>query len=151
VYQGNSVSRGETRFTTVVGCTPAHKAYNCVGLIGIDAFSPYQVWIGYKLSGMQVTPFVKTAIPKMAWSEILGEPGRSDDPASKRQAQAVPQYGGFGIRKGQVWHAEESGRQGHGDSANCHREIGAKLAQPACELAPALEQFDSHVPRFPLT
>src|SRR5437588_11976607 len=99
----------------IVGCTPAHKAYNCIGLIGIDALSPYQVWIGYKLSGMQVTPFVKTAVPEMAWSEILGKPGRRDDAAREGQAQAVSQDGGFGIRKGQVGHAEDSGRQGHGN------------------------------------
>src|SRR5712691_11809440 len=126
--QGHRISRGETRFATIMGGTPAHKAYDGIGLIGIDPLSPDNVWIGPKLGGMQVTPLMKTAVAKMAWPEILCEPGRGEDAVSEWQAEAVSQDGSFGICKGQMWHAEQSGRQRHGYSANSHCEIGAKPA-----------------------
>src|SRR5262245_6891993 len=126
--QSHCVRRSETRFATVMGGTPAHKAYDGIGLIGIDSLSPDNVWIGPKLGGMQVTPLMKTAVAKMAWPEILCEPGRGEDAVSEGQTEAVSQDGSFGICKGQMWHAEKPGRQGHGYSANGHREIGAKPA-----------------------
>src|SRR5262249_25967790 len=111
-----------------MGGAPAHKAYDGIGLIWIDTLGPHNVWIGHKLRRMQITPFMKPAVPEMAWSKILREPGRGDNTTGEGQAQAITQRGGFRIRKSQVWHTEESGRQGHGNSPNGYGEVRTKLA-----------------------